>query len=161
MIKLRKKIITKNYKRIEPKQDWLKYWRVVRFWVREAYGLSYPDLEMLLFLYSEDLFSYKDFERYELIMSWDVVRFQRLSSEGWITKWRKHSNKQCALYTLSFKGKSLISSVYRKLSGLEVISESPTRNPIFKKSASPQSQIYREMIIEMNNAIREAKKKMK
>jgi DNA-binding MarR family transcriptional regulator len=156
-MKLKKKIIRKNYDRIEPKQDWLKYWRVVRYWVREAYGLRYPELEMLLFLYSEDLFSYKDFESYERIMSWDVVRFKRLLRDGWIRKWRENTNKECALYTLSFKGKSLMSSVYRKLSGLEVITESPNRNPIFKKKASSQSKIYKEMILEMNEAIKKSK----
>ena len=54
-MKLRKKIIVKNYQRVEPKHDWLKYWRVVRYWVSESYGLSYPDLEMLLFLYSSNV----------------------------------------------------------------------------------------------------------
>lgn len=156
-MKLRKKIIRKNYDRVQPKHDWLKYFRVVRYWAKEAYGLAYPDLEMMLFLYSEDLFSRDDFEKYEMIMSWDVVRFQRLLSDGWIRKWRPSSNKQKALYTLSYKGKKFVNSFYKKLSGEEFITQNPTLNPIFKKSASPRDKIYRSMIEEMNNAIRAAR----
>jgi len=156
-MKLRKKIIRKNYDRLQPKQDWLKYWRVVRYWVKAAYGLNYPDLEMLLFLYSENLFSRDDFEKYEMIMSWDVVRFQRLVKDDWIKKWRPHTNKECALYTLSYKGKKLMESVYKKLSGDEIITENRLRNPLFKATASPRDKVYRGMIEEMNAAIRAAK----
>ena len=40
----------KNYDRKEPTHDYLKYWRVVRFWVKATHGISTPDLEMMLFL---------------------------------------------------------------------------------------------------------------
>ena len=156
-MKLRKKIIRKNYDRTQPKHNWLKYWRVVRYWVKEFYGLSYPDLEMLLFLYSEDLFSRADFEKYETLMSWDVVRFQNLLRDGWIRKWRDSTNKQCALYTLSFKGKRAMATVYKKLSMEDTISENPRYNKLFREDASPRDKVYRSMIEEMNEAIRKAR----
>ena len=158
-MKLRKKIIRKNYDRVQPRHDWLKYWRVVRYWVRAAYGLKYPDLEMLLFLYSENLFSRDDFEKYEMIMSWDVARFNNLLSDGWINKWRGHTNKEKALYTLSYKGKRLMETIYKKLSGEEIISENRLKNPLFKATASPRDKVYRGMIEEMNAAIRAARVK--
>ena len=34
-----KKIIKKTYTRVEPKSDYLKYWRIVRIWAREKHGL--------------------------------------------------------------------------------------------------------------------------
>ena len=40
-----------------PTHDYLKYWRVIRYWVKAKYGLSTPDLDMLLFLYSEEMFN--------------------------------------------------------------------------------------------------------
>ena len=49
----------KNYDRKEPTHDYLKYWRVVRFWVKAVHGISTPDLEMMLFLYSEEIFDKK------------------------------------------------------------------------------------------------------
>ena len=156
-MKLRKKIIVKNYQRVEPKHDWLKYWRVVRYWVSEAYGLSYPDLEMLLFLYSENLFSEHDFEKFERIMSWDTHRFKRLVEGDWIVPWREKNGNEKALYTLSFKGKKLMNAVYKKLSGEEGITTHPTKNPIFRKDAGYLARGYRKMIIEMNEAIQRAK----
>ena len=36
--------------------DCLKYWRVIRYFVKQKYGLTTGDLDMLLFLYSEDIF---------------------------------------------------------------------------------------------------------
>ena len=44
--------IRANYDRKEPTHDYLKYWRIIRYWVKATYGLTTPDLEMLLFLYS-------------------------------------------------------------------------------------------------------------
>ena len=38
------------------KNDYLKYWRVIRYFVKAKYGLSTADLEVLLFLYSEKYF---------------------------------------------------------------------------------------------------------
>ena len=29
--------------RIKPTHDYLKYWRVIRYWVKAKYGLSTPD----------------------------------------------------------------------------------------------------------------------
>lgn len=156
-MKLKKKVVTRTFTKVEPKQDWLKYWRVVRFWVSEAYKLSYPDLEMLLFLYSEDLFSERDFEKFERIMSWDTNRFKRLVDEKWIIPWREKNGNECALYTLSFKGKHLITAVYKKLSGEEGITTHPTKNPIFRKDAGYIARGYRKMILEMNEAIKKAK----
>ena len=45
-----KKVITKTYYRRTPEHDWLKYFRVVRFWVRETDGIKDAELEMILLL---------------------------------------------------------------------------------------------------------------
>ena len=37
--------------------DCLKYWRVIRYFIKSKYGLTTGDLDMLLFLYSEEIFS--------------------------------------------------------------------------------------------------------
>ena len=49
--------IRKAQARVTPDHDYLKYWRVVRFWVKATYGIGTPDLDMLLFLYSEQVFN--------------------------------------------------------------------------------------------------------
>jgi len=143
--------IRKRYDRKEPPQDYLKYWRVIRYWVRAVYGLTTPDLEMLLFLHSEQIFSKDKFSEFEEIMSWDKNRFERLRQEGWIIVWKKREGKKKALYEISHKGKKLVRIVYKKLNG-EEISE---RNPLFLKGASYMDKVYRNVIIEMNKTIKQ------
>jgi hypothetical protein len=141
-----------NYDRRQPTFDYLKYFRIVRYWVKRTHDLSLPDLEMLLFLYSERLFKRSDFNEYEEIFSWDVKRFERLRQEGWISIWRKASGSQPALYEVSYKGKRLIVSIYKKLAGEETISELAHRNPIFKKNSPYTDKVYRRAIKRMNKA---------
>ena len=144
------KKIRKTYDRKTPSNDYLKYWRVVRYWVKAKYGLTTPDLEMLLFLYSEQIFTKDKFSDFKEIMSWDKNRFERLRQEGWIIVWKKREGKNKALYEVSHKGKKVVGIVYKKLNG-EEISE---RNPLFLKSANYMDKVYRNMIIEMNKSIK-------
>lgn len=139
-----------NYDRKQPTFDYLKYFRVIRYWVKRTHGIGLADLEMLLFLYSERLFSRTTFNDYEEVFSWDVTRFEKLLRDGWISKWRKSEGNQKALYEVSYKGKRLIVSVYKKLAGEEPISESPQRNPIFKKDSPYTDKVYRRAILRMN-----------
>ena len=81
-----------------PKQDFMKYWRVIRYWAKVKYNVSTPDIEMMFFLYSEDIFSKKKFEEFERVMSWDTKRFDRLVKEEWIVVWRKRKGRQATLY---------------------------------------------------------------
>lgn len=141
-----------NYDRRQPTFDYLKYFRIVRYWVKRAHNLSLPDMEMLLFLYSERLFKRSDFNDYEEIFSWDVKRFERLRQDGWISIWRKSKGSQPALYEVSYKGKRLIVSIYKKLAGEETISEVAQRNPIFKKNSPYTDKVYRRAIKRMNKA---------
>lgn len=142
----------KNYDRKEPTHDYLKYWRVVRFWVKATHGISTPDLEMMLFLYSEEIFDKKKFKDFGQIMSWDKNRFDRLLRDNWIIVWRKRYKNQKTLYELSFKGKKLINTVYKKLNG-EEIDEAPSNNILFRGNVSYAGKVYRNRIIEMNEAI--------
>jgi len=143
--------IRNNYDRVEPSHDYLKYWRIIRYWVKAKYGLTTPDLEMLLFLYSEHLFKKTDFKEYEEIMSWDVNRFDRLLRDGWIHVWRKRRGSETALYELTYKSKRIIDTIYKKLNGQE-ISE---RNPLFNKNVSYSDKVYRNAIKKLNKAIKQ------
>ena len=107
----------KNTTRTLPDHDFLKYWRVIRYWVKAKYGLGTPDLEMLLFLYSEQIFNKSQFKEYEEIMSWDVNRFGKLLKEEWIHVWRKRNGKEATLYELTYKSKRIINTIYKKING--------------------------------------------
>ena len=141
-----------NYDRKQPTFDYLKYWRVVRYWVKRTHGLGLADMEMLMFLYSERLFTRSKFNEYDEIFSWDKNRFENLRQNGWITVWRKRNGSEAALYEISHKGKLLITNIYKKLSGEQPISEKPERNPIFKKNSPYTDKVYRRAIKQMNKA---------
>lgn len=135
------------------KSDYLKYWRVIRQFIKSKYGLTQADLDMLLFLYTEDYFSKDKFQEFNELLSWDVTRFDRLRRDKWIEVFRKNMGKRKALYTLSYKTKRMIDSLYKKLNG-EEIPTSPSKNPMFKRNVKYSDKVYRNFIKEMNASIR-------
>ena len=129
--------------------DCLKYWRVIRYFIKSKYGLTTPDLDMLLFLYSEDVFTKKKFKEFNELLPWDKNRFERLLCDGWIEVFGKSPKKHKTLYDLSFKSQRVISSIYKKLSGEEIPTD-VKNNRIFAKNVKYSDQVYRNMILEMN-----------
>jgi len=134
--------------------DYMKFWRVIRYWAKAKYKLSTPDIDMILFLYSEDYFNKTKFIEFEELMSWDVKRFDMLLARGLIQVWRKGYGKHTTLYELSHLGKTIARNIYRKLNG-EEISESPQLNPLFKKNISFTDKIYRKSIKKLNDFIKQ------
>ena len=83
--------------------NYLKYWRVVRYFIKAKYGLSQADLDVLLFLSSEKYFSKNDFDEFDELLSWDKNRFEDLRTKGWIEVFRKRTGKNKAIYQLSMQ----------------------------------------------------------
>jgi hypothetical protein len=134
--------------------DYLKYWRVIRQWIKVKYGLTQCDLDLLLFLYSEKYFGKDKFDDYNDLLGWDVNRFFRLQQDGWIEKFRNRVGKRKALYKLPIKTTRMIQLIYRKLNG-EEIPVSQSQNRMFAKNVSYTDKVYRDMIIEMNALIKQ------
>lgn len=137
-----------------PPNDYLKYWRVIRYFIKAKYKITTGELDVLLFLYSEKYFSKDKFNEFDELISWDVNRFDKLLRDGWVVVFRKRQGNKKALYEVSYKGRRMLGSMYKKLSG-EEIPESPSVNPIFLKNVSYTDKVYRNMIIEMNKFIRQ------
>jgi len=140
-----------------PKYDYLKYWRVIRYYIKARYGITTGDLDMLLFLRSEGKFNRSKFNEFDEVFDWDKGRFQRLLRNEWISVFRKKSGNyasQAALYEVSYKGKRMLTAMYRKLSG-EEISTNHQINPMFLKNVSYSDKVYRTMLIEMNAFIKQ------
>ena len=134
--------------------DYLKYWRVIRYFIKSKYKLSQGDLDILLFLYSEKYFSKEKFNEFDELLSWNVNRFDKLLRDKWIVVFRKRSQKFKTLYALSHKSKKMINSIYKKLSG-EEIPTSLSANPMFAKNVKYTDKVYRNFIKEMNASIRQ------
>jgi len=129
--------------------DYLKFWRVIRYYIKAKHNLSQSDLDMILFLYSEGYFGKEKFDEFAEIVSWDAQRFERLRKENWIEPFRLRRANNRALYQLSYKAINLVKDIYKKLNG-EEIPVSKSSNPIFLKNVSYTDKVYRNMIIEMN-----------
>lgn len=127
---------------------------MIRQYVKVKYGLTQSDLDIILFLNSEGYFNKDKFEEFDRILSWEVQRFDRLLRDGWIEVFRKRQGKIKGLYTLSYKAKRVVTSIYKKLNG-EELPTSPSQNPMFLKNVSYTDRRYREAIINMNESIRQ------
>ena len=136
--------------KFSPQNDYLKYWKVVRQWARSKHKLSTSEIEMLLFLYSEGLFTPKNFDEYNEIMSWDKRRFNNLLKNGWIVKWRERKGRESILYNLAYKSKRVCASIYKKLNKEESISEDRRNNPMFVSGTKYSDKVYRKIIKKIN-----------
>lgn len=136
------------------KEDYLKYWRVIRYFVKAKYNLTAADLDIILFLYSESYFTKKKFDEFNELLSWDKNRLSRLIKNGWVEIFTENKNKKKGIYQLSYKTKRVVRSIYKKLSG-EEIPTSQSSNPMFAKNVSYSDKIYRNMIKEMNEFIKQ------
>lgn len=132
----------------------MKYWRVIRQFMKVKYGLSQSDLDVLLFLYSESYFDRDRFDEFNSLLAWDTKRFSNLLKDGWIEIFRKHRGKYKSIYVISSRGKAVVRSIYRKLNG-EEIPVSLSQNSMFLKNVSYTDKVYRNMIMKMNEAIRQ------
>ncbi len=129
--------------------DYLKYWRVIRYFIKAKYNITQAELDMLLFLRTERFFSKDRFKEFDELLSWNVNRFDKLKRDGWIEVFRKRAGKKKAIYQLSYKSQRMLNSLYEKLQGEEMPTH-PSSNPMFKSNVSYSDKVYRNMIKEMN-----------
>lgn len=139
--------------------DWLTEWAIVRRWAQVNYGIRLTDLEMLLFLHGNRLFTKTDFDEYKNFMTWDSQRFNRLLKDGWISEWRQKTYNQGQMYEVSFKAKKMITSIYKKLDGREPIPTSSRRNKAFRDNAPFHQKTLAIAIVDFNRRIKERKQR--
>jgi len=139
---------------IKPKYDYLKYFKIARKWVKSKYKISLPDLDMLLFLYSEGLFKKTDLMQYSNIFAFDKNRLQKLIDDGWVHAWAKKVSGNNQYYEVSHKCKTMITSFYKKLRGEEEYSTDPIHNPMFSKTASYSDKVFALQIKKINEYVK-------
>ena len=141
---------------ISRKRDYLKYWRVIRYFVMRKYKVNTQELDMLLFLYSEEYFNVDKFQEFNSLLGWNKNRFDKLKREGWIEVIRPHNRRERkkALYGLSFKAVRMLGSIYDKLDG-GPLPTSKSNTPMFLADVGFSDKVYRKQILKMNEAIRQ------
>lgn len=113
-------IVTK--KQQAPLHDYLKYYRVVRYYVCKKYGITLLELEMLLFLYSEGLFTVERMKEYGYCFAWKRVTFEKMLEKGFIEIWREKKGAK-RKFQLSRQAKLMVAGVYGMLNGEKLIPE--------------------------------------
>lgn len=142
--------------RREKKYDYLKYHRIVMAWARKKYNVTTIDLEMMFFLYSEDIFTKSKFKEYDNVMPMDEIRLARMIEAGWIKTWRSDRDARYKYYELSSAAKGIVKSIYQKLNGEVRISELKRTNELMNR-ANVTHKKYAIGIKKMNREM-EAKK---
>ena len=140
-----------------PENDFLKYWRVVRYWAQKNNNISLSKLELLISLYSESTFTREHAKHKAFLGSFHQRSFTALLNEGWIMKFREYNSnsKQKTLYRLSHKGKNLCASIYNKVLMKEKIPVT-WRNCMFKATANSTDKIYRRAVLDFNAEVEES-----
>jgi len=137
-----------------PQDDYLKYWRVIRYYTQRKYNLKTAELDMLLFLRSERYFTKQKFKEFNTLLSWDDKRFYKLMKEGWIERFSWKKKRHTTIYKVTNKSQSMMTIMYRQLNGdeLPVVADV---NPLFRKNVKYTDKVYRNMIKNMNKIIRQ------
>ena len=134
----------------ERQHNFLKYHRVVKYYIKRKYDISESELDMILFLYDENIFTKDVFNDFAQSMSWDKNRFSKMVEDGLIKKWRDRKETQNSnIWELTIKAKRICNHMYKKLTQEEYISEDPYRNEIFKGN-NYMDKIYKNLIKKMN-----------
>jgi hypothetical protein len=134
--------------------DYMKYWRVIRYYYKKKTGLTEPHLDLMFFLYSEDEFSKMKFEEFDTILGWKTTRFNDLLRDGWITVFRERKLGAKKLYELSPKGKRLINTIYKKMNGEEIPLNLNNDNVFHRDKLGFNDKRYIIMIKNMNAEVR-------
>ena len=137
------------------RNDYLKYWKIVRDYYKIKYKLSQPELDTLIYLYSESYFSSEDFSRFDNLFGWDIKRFHKMKADGWIVLFRRRSGKYKAIYQLSVRANRLVCDIYKALNGEAEISTKRQTNPLMRANLPSKHKQYLSYIEDMNSAIRQ------
>jgi len=78
-----------DFKDKPEKYDYLKYYRVVNRYFQKKYDLDPAELDMILFLMSERIFTKGKFQEFNEVLTWNKKRFDNLLENGWISVFRE------------------------------------------------------------------------
>jgi hypothetical protein len=152
------------YGQRDVKYNYLKYYSVVKYYFQRRYKLTNYEFNMLLFLYSEQYFTYARFDEYENVMPWDRKRFKKLVERGFIEVFREDNpqTKQKAIYQLAYKSKRFITNLYNILNNETLeISTNKSQHKIFLKKVRYTDKVMRNFIKKINKERRQLRHRLR
>lgn len=136
--------------------DFMKYWRIIRYYYLKKYQITELELDLLLYFYSVKYFTESDCYIFLQTFKWDKNRLSKLKQKGFLEIHKNANAYSSTIWKLSFKGKKLVASLYGKLNG-DTISENYQFNRLFLKQAGFAHKTYKNAIIQMNEEMRTKK----
>lgn len=140
------------------KQGYLKYFQIVMQWACKEHDLLMSDVECLLFLYDEDVFTSRDIKKYSILVKIDDRRLRKLRDKGLVSSIPSRDKRgSMVIYELTHRGKKFCNSIYKKMNMEEDISEAKLINNIAKKTHAYSSSYvasvnrFNEIFNEMRN----------
>ncbi len=115
--------------------DFMKFYGIVKKWASLQYNLTIDEIEMLMYFYSETVFTKKEFDIYNKAMLHKNKQIQRFIDMEMIEGMPGNSTIKVAgnrLYRLTMKANRRVSSIYKKLTMQEEISEYSSSNKFFR-----------------------------
>jgi hypothetical protein len=134
--------------------DFMKFYGIVKRWASVQYSLTIDEIEMLMYFYSEPLFTKKEFDIYNTAMLHKNKQIQRFIDIGMIEGLPGNTTIKVAgnrLYRLTMKANRRVSSIYKKLTLQEEISEYSSSNKFFRLyETSYKDKRISKLMIEYN-----------
>lgn len=120
------------------KADYLKYVRVVRTYMAMLYGIDNNQVEMLLYLYSFQYFTWDDIALFQKTIFFAKDAFEELLERKFIiihAEFKKKGKKRkvkCISYKLGASGNNLCRKMYEFIEKERLLSISPQSNVLLR-----------------------------
>jgi predicted dehydrogenase len=135
-------------------RDYLKWYRVINYYVRKAYDISAHELDLLLFLFSERFFQKSTFDDFSRIVDYGVD-LDNMIAKGFVEVYARRQNRK-HWYQLTTKGSAIIRYVYDAIEG-KPIGITPTTKKMRAKKSTQAEKNYINLIEKMNKQMKEKK----
>lgn len=157
--------IAQRGKRCDPdrqyrlQSDYLKFYRIIRYYICRKYQINEVELELMLFLRGEKYFTKKHAEQWKDVLGWDKERFGKMLQNGWIEVYRKAKiGRWCAIYHLPYKAQRMLTSLYDLIEMRKVASVGRSSDSVMYKKRKTDvpfaDAAYAREIKKMNDYIR-------
>lgn len=142
------KYTKQHFLRIYEGYDMLENLLLVRIYIQRRFKVDLHLLEMLLYLSPKHYFTQKDYA--EMPKNFSYTRIDNLVKTGMVRIAADGKHKHYHLYSLSAKGRTVISTFYKLLSGEEKIPVEKKYNPMADENAFAIDKKRLELIKKFN-----------
>ena len=139
-------------------KNYLKYYKLIRDYTKLEHSLRQTELDMIIFLYDEPVFTQAKFYEHSLYISLHKRWLDELVDKGLIVvhSARNKYRKTPKTYSLSRRARSIVKVMYERLEGRSM---ADFNGPIYRKDIKSKKSVLIKQIYNMNRDLKIKKKK--